>query len=72
MFVVISLLHQLTLCWFSSQVMHCGTINFSRLVKLSICPSGPDWLTPLVLLLGNAPQVKEFLVDSVRIRPLLF
>ncbi|CAA7031918.1 unnamed protein product [Microthlaspi erraticum] len=47
-----------------TMVMRCGNINLSRLVKLRICPSRPDWLTPLVHLLGNAPQLKEFLVDS--------
>ncbi|KAL1193754.1 putative FBD-associated F-box protein [Cardamine amara subsp. amara] len=39
------------------------TINFSRLLKLSIRPCRSDLLEPLLLLLGKAPKLKEFLVD---------
>ncbi|EOA36902.1 hypothetical protein CARUB_v10011452mg [Capsella rubella] len=46
-----------------AMVNHCSTINFSRLIKLSICPCGPEWLEPLLRFLGNAPKLKEFLVD---------
>jgi len=61
----------LKLCLFSFQVMRCTTINFSRLIKLSIYPYGPDMLETLLRLLGNAPKLKEFLVDYVRIILLL-
>ncbi|KAG7595887.1 Leucine-rich repeat 2 [Arabidopsis suecica] len=46
-----------------AMVMRCTTINFSRLIKLSIYPYGPDMLETLLRLLGNAPKLKEFLVD---------
>ncbi|KAG2312923.1 hypothetical protein Bca52824_024480 [Brassica carinata] len=46
-----------------AMVMRCGTITLSRLIKLSIRPCGPDWMTSLLLLLGNTPKLKEFLVD---------
>ncbi|XP_019091504.1 PREDICTED: putative FBD-associated F-box protein At1g05080 [Camelina sativa] len=48
-----------------AMVKFCTTINFSRLIKLSIFPFGPDWLTPLLLLLENAPKLKELLVDAL-------
>ncbi|CAL9213769.1 unnamed protein product [Arabidopsis halleri] len=47
----------------NAMVMRCTNINFSRLIKLSICPYGPDMLETLLLLLKNAPKLKEFLVD---------
>ncbi|CAH2077237.1 unnamed protein product, partial [Thlaspi arvense] len=46
----------------SNQVLvRCTTINFSRLIKLIIFPHRLDWLKPLLLLLENAPKLKDFL-----------
>ncbi|XP_006403112.2 putative FBD-associated F-box protein At1g05080 [Eutrema salsugineum] len=41
----------------------CKAINFSRLVKLAIHPEELDWSEPLMLLLGNAPKLRDLMVD---------
>ncbi|ESQ53918.1 hypothetical protein EUTSA_v10027331mg [Eutrema salsugineum] len=45
----------------------CSNINFSRLIKLSIYPDMSHWLEPLLILLKNAPKLKDLLVDYVYI-----
>ncbi|KFK27855.1 hypothetical protein AALP_AA8G438200 [Arabis alpina] len=52
-------------------LVRCSTINFSRLIKLTIYPDRSDWLEPFLLLLENAPKLKDLLVDDeyVIIRP---
>ncbi|ESQ39578.1 hypothetical protein EUTSA_v10001111mg [Eutrema salsugineum] len=57
----------LELCFDDITLQCCSTINFSRLVKLHICPDESDWLEPLILLLGNSPNLKYLLVDYVYI-----
>ncbi|EOA18933.1 hypothetical protein CARUB_v10007564mg [Capsella rubella] len=45
-----------------SGLVRCSTINFSRLIKLTIYPHNSDWLEPLLPLLENAPNLKDLLV----------
>ncbi|CAH8360744.1 unnamed protein product [Eruca vesicaria subsp. sativa] len=40
-----------------------STVKFSRLKKLTIYPHRSDWLEELLLLLKNAPKLKDLLVD---------
>ncbi|CAN8311229.1 unnamed protein product [Cochlearia groenlandica] len=44
-------------------IVLCSTINFYRLVKLSISPHRSDWIEPLLLLLENAPQLEHLMVN---------
>ncbi|RIA05091.1 hypothetical protein BRARA_K00696 [Brassica rapa] len=41
-----------------------STVKFSRLLKLRIYPDRSDWLEALLLLLKNAPKLKDLLVDD--------
>ncbi|XP_019087882.1 PREDICTED: putative FBD-associated F-box protein At1g05080 [Camelina sativa] len=47
----------------TEELVRCSAINFSRLIKLSICPWKSDWLGPLLRLLENAPKLKDLLVN---------
>ncbi|KAF8080091.1 hypothetical protein N665_0976s0016 [Sinapis alba] len=40
-----------------------STVKFSRLIKLGIYPHRSDWLEALLLLLKNAPKLKDLMVD---------
>ncbi|KAF8080090.1 hypothetical protein N665_0976s0015 [Sinapis alba] len=44
-------------------VLPLSTVKFSRLIKLEIYPHRSDWLEALLLLLKNAPKLKDLLVD---------
>ncbi|CAN6909539.1 unnamed protein product [Brassica oleracea] len=54
----------LELCLNHETLVCCSTVNFSRLVKLIIDPEDSDWLEPLMLLLGNAPKLRNLTVDD--------
>ncbi|KAG2244472.1 hypothetical protein Bca52824_093697 [Brassica carinata] len=59
----LSAVRSLKLYMTDQMVLPFSTVKFSRLMKLKICPHRSDWLEALLLLLKNAPKLKELLVD---------
>ncbi|KAJ4883135.1 putative FBD-associated F-box protein [Raphanus sativus] len=54
----------LDLTFTDEMLVHCSTLRFSRLIRLSLDLSISDWVEPLFLLLDNTPKLEEFSANS--------
>ncbi|XP_056848222.1 putative FBD-associated F-box protein At1g05080 [Raphanus sativus] len=59
-----SVVLSLVLTFSDEMLVRCSTVRFSLLIKLSVDPSGSNWVEPLLLLLGNTPKLEELLVNN--------